>query len=231
MNIVSIDPSLISTAVVVNGKIINYCRESDAMNKSGFAKWYRFCEQYVEYKFIEYHKYNNYSEGEVTKLIDYDTITSSIVDDILVNIDINLPTKVGIEGYSYSSDVGAIIDLVTFSTLLRRKLHERVSKDIIIYSPKSLKLEACKLTYKPINEGKKKDKWVYKNNDGISGGSFTKHAMYLALIENNRLTDGYVNLCRNLKSEVFSSSKVPKPIEDINDAKLIYHIIKGDVAY
>jgi hypothetical protein len=32
------------------------------------------------------------------------------------NIDKSLPTKIGIEGYSFSSN-GAIIDLVTFSTL------------------------------------------------------------------------------------------------------------------
>jgi hypothetical protein len=43
-------------------------------------------------------------------------ITDTIIDDIL-HIDKSLPTKIGIEGYSFSSNAGAIIDLVTFSTL------------------------------------------------------------------------------------------------------------------
>lgn len=228
MNIIGIDPSLISTAVVVNGKIFNYLRESDAMNKSGLSKWFKLCEQYVTYRFIRYRKYNTYSEGEIIKLLDYDFITSQIIDDIKSYIDPSKPTKIGIEGYSYSSDAGAIIDLVTFSTLLRKKLFDQISQDIIVYSPKSLKLESCKLTYAPINEGKKKDKWVYKNNDGVAGGSFTKHAMFLSIVENTNLSDDWTKLCRSLKSEIMSINKVPKPFEDVNDGILIYNILKGN---
>lgn len=231
MNIIGIDPSLISTAVVVNGKIFNYCRESDAMNKSGFSKWFKLCEQYVTYKFIRYRKYNTYSEGELVKLKDYDKITDMIISDIKSNIDNSKPTKIGIEGYSYSSDAGAIIDLVTFSTLLRKKLFEQISQDIVVYSPKSLKLESCKLTYPPINEGKKKEKWVYKNNDGISGGSFTKHAMFLSIVENKNLIDDWAKLCRSLKSEIMASNKVPKPFEDINDSWHLFNILKGNRGY
>jgi hypothetical protein len=50
------------------------------------------------------------------------------------NIDKSLPTKIGIEGYSFSSNAGAIIDLVTFSTLLRKKLFD-LSEDILVLSP------------------------------------------------------------------------------------------------
>ena len=57
--------------------------------------------------------------------------------------------------------------LVTFSTLLRKKLFDYISQDITIMAPSTLKIEACKLTYAPINEGKKKIKLVYKNNDGV----------------------------------------------------------------
>lgn len=225
MNIIGIDPSLISTGLVVNGKLFNYCRESDATNKSGLSKWFKYTEGKLTLRYIKFRDYDNYSEGELIKLKDYDTITTQIIKDIQDNIDDTQPTKIGIEGYSYSSDAGAIIDLVTFSTLLRKKLFDYISEDIIVMSPSTLKLEACKLTYLPINIGKKKEKLVYKNNDGVSAGSFTKHGMFLTIVENNELNDPWVKLCKSLKTEIMSISKVPKPFEDINDSFLMYHIL------
>lgn len=230
-NIIGLDPSLISTGLVVNGKLFNYCREKSATNKSGLSKWFKYAESELILRFIEYREYNNYSEGELIKLKDYDKITNQIIKDIEENIDKSLPTKIGIEGYSYASNAGDIIDLVTFSTLLRKKLYDYISQDILVLSPSSLKLDACKLTYPPINEGKKKEKWVYKNNDGVSGGNLTKHGMFLALIENNNLNDGWTNLCRSLKNEIMSASSVPKPFEDVTDSFLLYHILKGNRGY
>ena len=207
-NIVAIDPSLISTAMVVSCgdsfKIYNYCRESAVYKKTGMTKWFKLAEQFVEYKFVEYREFKEYSDGELIKLKDYDLITDNIIKDILLNIDSSKPTKIGIEGYSYSSNAGAIIDLVTFSTLLRKKLFDLVSEDIIVFSPSTLKLESCKLTYPPINEGKKKEKWVYKNNE----------------IDND-----WFRLCKSLKNEIMAVSTVPKPFEDINDGIILYHVL------
>ena len=224
-NIVGLDPSLISTGLVVNGKIFNYCRENDANNKSGLSKWFKLCEGKMELRYITYRHFENYSEGELTKLKDYDLITDMIITDILENIDKDQETKVGIEGFSFGSSAGDLIDLVAFSTLLRKKLWDYVTKDILVLSPSSLKQEACKLTYKPINIGKKKEKWVYRNNEGVAGGNFTKREMFLAIVDNDELVDEWVNLCRNLKSDIMSLSKVPKPFEDINDAILLYNIL------
>jgi hypothetical protein len=224
-NIVGLDPSLISTGLVVNGKLINYCREKDANNKSGLSKWFKYSEKELILKYIEYREYSNYSDGELIKLKDYDKITTQIVKDIEDNIDKSLPTKIGIEGYSYASDAGAIIDLVTFSTLLRKKLFDYISQDITVFAPLTLKVESCKLTYPPINEGKKKEKWVYKNNDGVAGGSLTKHGMFLAIIENATLNDDWAKLCKSLKTDIMGATKVPKPFEDVNDAWLLYHIL------
>lgn len=226
MNYIGLDPSLISTAMVVNGKLFNYCREKDAMNKSGFGKWFKYCEDKVTFRFIRYREFDNYSDGEIIKLKDYDKITDQILSDIESNIDKSLPTKIGIEGYSYSSDAGAIIDLVTFSTILRKKLFDHISKDITVYSPSSLKLESCKLTYPPINEGKKKDKWVYKNAYGISGGNLTKHGMFMCIVDNQQLNDDWSKLCKFLKNDIMGASKVPKPFEDLNDSFLLYNILK-----
>jgi hypothetical protein len=229
VNFIGLDPSLISTAMVVNGELFNYCREKDAMNKSGYSKWFKYCEDKVTFRFINYRESESYSEGELLKLKDYDKISDQIIKDIEDNIDKSQPTKISIEGYSYSSDAGAIIDLVTFSTLLRKKLFDYISADITVLSPSTLKLESCKLTYPPINEGKKKDKWVYKNSYGISGGSLTKHGMFMCIVDNNEIKDDWSILCKTLKDDIMGASKVPKPFEDLNDAYLLYHYLKKNL--
>jgi hypothetical protein len=230
MNYIGLDPSLISTGLVVNGKIFNYCREKDATNKSGLSKWFKYAEDELNFRFVEYRDYDGYSDGELVKLKDYDKITSMIIKDIEDNIDKTQPTKIGIEGYSYGSNVGPLIDLVTFSTLLRKKLFDYISEDITVFSPSTLKIEACKLTYPPINEGKKKEKWVYKNNDGVAGGNLTKHGVFLCIIENSNLNDGWTNLCRSLKSDIMGASKVPKPFEDVGDSYILYQILKKNIS-
>jgi len=235
-NIVAIDPSLISTALVVSSgdsfKIYNYCRESDAYGKKGLTKWFKFAEEYVNYKFIECREFEDYSEGELTKLKDYDKITDQIIDDILENIDISKETKIGIEGYNFGAQVGDLVDLVTFSTLLRKKLFDKVSKNIIVLSPSTLKLESCKLTYEPTVEeiGGKNPRKEYKwrNNLGISGGKFQKPDMYYAIIENNTLEDYWAKHCKLMRGDITSVKNINKPYEDVNDAYLIYQVLKKE---
>lgn len=237
MNIVAIDPSLISTALVVNSgdtfKIYNYCRESKVYGKKGITKWFKSAEEFVEYKFIEYREFEDYSEGELTKLKDYDKITDQIIEDILSNIDITKETKIGIEGYNFGAQVGDLIDLVAFSTLLRKKLFDLVSKDIWVMSPSTLKLESCKLTYEPIRIeiGKKviKIKEEFRNKIGIPGGKFTKNDMALAIIENEKLGDYWSKHCKFIKDELTSVSTIQKPYEDVNDAYLIYQILNKEI--
>jgi hypothetical protein len=238
-NIVAIDPSLISTALVVSSgdsfKIYNYCRESKVFGKKGMTKWFKLAEQYVTYKFIEYREFKNYSEGELVKLKDYDTITDLIIKDIKDNIDPLKETKIGIEGYNFASQAGDIIDLVTFSTLLRKKLFDQVSEDILVLSPSTLKLEACKFSYEPIikETGVKKKKITeeYRNNLGISGGKFTKNDMALSIIENGKIDDFWSKHCKSIKDELMAVSIIPKPYEDINDSWILYHILKGNRDY
>ena len=236
-NIISIDPSLISTALIVSSgdtfKIFNYCRESKVFGKTGITKWFKLAEQFVTYRFIEYKEYEDYSEGELVKLKDYDLITDNIIKDILENIDLDKPSKIGIEGFSFGSAVGDLIDLVTFSTLLRKKLYDKISKDIYVISPKTLKLEACKLTYEPIVKeigGKKKRiEYIWKNKIGIPGGSFTKSDIFLAIIENENLNDFWSTHCKLSKSDILSTKTIPKPYEDINDSFFLYHIICNSI--
>ena len=234
-NIVALDPSLISTALVVSSeetfKMYNYCRESSAFGKTGIKKWFKLAEQFVTYKFITYREFTDYSEGELTKLKDYDKITDDIISDILSNIDTSKPTKIGIEGYSFSSTAGDIIDLVTFSTLLRKKLFDQISEDITVLSPSTLKLESCKLTYPPIvsETGKKvkKIKIEYRNTLGLAGGSFTKTDIFLAIVENNIWNDYWTKHCKLVKSDVLGISTIPKPYEDVNDSFIIFKYLSN----
>jgi hypothetical protein len=234
-NIVAVDPSLISTGLVVsNGdtfKIFNYCRESSVSGKKGMKKWFKMAEQFITYKYIEYREFEDYSEGELTKLKDYDRITDDIIDDILDTINPEEETSIGIEGYSFSSTAGDIIDLVTFSTLLRKKLFDRVSEDIFVLSPSTLKLESCKLTYKPIEKkigGKNpRTEYIYKNNWGISGGNFKKPEMLRAIVENDNLNDYWATHCKQSSEELLAVKNLPKPYEDCNDAYLIYKVLEN----
>lgn len=226
MNLIGIDPSLISSSITINGKMLNYCKESNAFNKSGLQKWYKMAEHLVEYRFINYNTYKNYSEGELVKLMDYDNITDMIIDDIIKNIDKDKSTRVAIEGYSFASNAGDIIDLVTFSTLLRNKIYKNITTDITVLSPSTLKQESCKLTYKPIDIGVKKEKLEWRNNEGLAGGKFTKREMMLSLIENSTLIDDWSKHLRDIKDEVMEMKKIPKPYEDSNDSFLLYLLLK-----
>lgn len=233
-NIIAIDPSLISTALIVSSgdsfKIYNYCRESDAYSKKGMTKWFKSAEQYVDYKFVKYREFKDYSEGELTKLRDYDRIIDQIIEDILINIDVKLETKIGIEGYNFGAQVGDLVDLVVFSTLLRKKLYDKISQDITILSPATLKLESCKLTYPPIIKevgGKNpRQEYIWRNKIGMPGGKFTKLDMYYAIIENDNLNDYWSKHCKLIKDDITSITKIPKPYEDVNDCWFLYNIIK-----
>jgi hypothetical protein len=229
INIVTLDPSLISTALIVsNGetfKMFNYCRNSSVYSKKDMTKWFKMAKEHITYKSIEFREFDNYSDGELIKLKDYDKITDDIISDILENINPKLPIKIGIEGYSFSSKNGDIIDLVTFSTILRKKLYDKVSQDILVVSPTTLKLESCKITYKPIDIGKKKPNLVYKNNDGIAGGSFKKTEIFKAIIENDNFDDYWTEHCKSVQKDVLSTKEIKKPYEDCNDAFMLYKII------
>lgn len=221
MNLIGIDPSINSTAVVANDKIFIHTTDSAVYTKKGnYTKWFGYCENLVNIQTISFSTHKDYSKLEILKLIDYDTITTEIVNNIKVVLD-DCPTKVYIEGYSYSSVSGDLIDLVTFSTLLRKKLYEHITKDIKVIAPSTLKKETAILTYNPINEGKRKEKWVYRNNEGVAGGNFKKPEMYKAIVENDDFKDEWANHLREIYDEVSSLKSIHKPYDDINDAYLL----------
>lgn len=227
-NIVCIDPSLTCTAVVVNDKKAVFVKEDLAVTKKGaVTKWFSVAEPYCEQYF---HTLSDglkltYTEGETSKLCIYDAITENIMRFVYKNIDIDLPVKIFIEGYSYSSAAGPLIDLVTFGGMLRLKLFTKLSNDLTIIAPTELKLMSAKLTYKSSFKGKKEE---WRNNEGVAGGAFKKPDMYKALIENDSLQDDYINMLRTYASDIIGKASIPKPIEDLNDAKIMYEVAKAD---
>lgn len=243
-NIICIDPSLTCTAVIVNDKKAVFVKEELALSKTGKpTKWFEATDDLYE---LHLHTLSDglkltYTEGEVSKLCIYDGITYSIMKFIFQNIDVGLDSKVYIEGYSYSSAAGPLIDLVTFGGMLRLKLYTELTNDITIIAPTSLKLLAAQMTYPVIQKGKKQE---WRNNEGVSGGSFTKPDMYKALIENQNLQDPYMDMLRNFAVDILTvkpstrpskkvskkpkTASIPKPIEDLNDAKIMYEVALAD---
>lgn len=222
-NIICIDPSLACTAVIVNDKKAAFVKDGVAQTKTlKLTGWFQTVEPFIH---IEIHSFTteklSFAESEIDKLERYDAITDNIVKFVLANINLALPSKVYIEGYSFSSAAGPLIDLVTFGSFLRRKLFHQVTSNITVIPPTELKALAARLTYPPIPKGKK---FEYRNREGVAGGSFKKHDMYKALIENDSLQCEWVQLLREHWSDIQGKKDVPKPIEDLNDAKLMYEL-------
>lgn len=234
MNIIAIDPSLTCTAMVVNDKKFVYASESVALTKKGELKgWFSELGELATITVLpEIHK-GSYSETETNKLIHYISLVNQLSEDIREHCIPGEDVFVGIEGYSYSSSAGPLIDLVTLSTLIRINTFFNYTEGLSehrIFQPTEVKSLAAKFTYPPIPKNKAGTKVEYRNNDGIAGGSFKKHEIYKALTENQSLTDDvWVNYLRERADEALKLKAVPKPIEDINDAKILYEIIKNKV--
>lgn len=209
--------------MVVNGKLFNYTTKENAYNKSGLSKWYEMFNNHITYRFIEYTKYKSYEEEQLVKLYDFNTLSDLIMTDIKANINIEEDSVIAIEGFAFSSKNGALIDLVMLSTLIRHKLVKDISSHMIVISPSTLKQEACRMTYGLTDIGKKKPKLITMNKEGIKGGSFTKKEMYQSIIENTEfIKHPYVMSLKSFSTELLDM-KIPKPIEDVNDAFLLYY--------
>lgn len=228
MNIICIDPSLSCSAVVVNDNKAVFVSSSTALTKKlQYKKWFELCQPFVDIHTHDFDKQKklSFSDTEVFKFSAYDELTTNIVDYILKTINFGEESKIYIEGYSFSSAAGPLIDLVTFGTLLRYKLRKLITTNITTITPSELKLFAAKFTYQPIMEGKKE---VWRNREGISGGKFKKTEMFKAIVENQELDCEWSKFLREHSSDILSNANIPKPIEDINDAKLMYEIVQNN---
>lgn len=230
MSIITIDPSLICTAMVVDGEIFVYTANHISLTGKGeFKRWFELCKPHA--KIRSFDLYNDtslsFTDSELAKLNRFSKVCDKIIEDI-TNSNVDLKSaKVAIEGYSYSSVSGPLIDLVTFGTMLRYTLMLNGVTDINIIPPQELKNKAASLVYAPVVKGKITK---YINNLGVSAGSFKKQDMLQCLIDDATLSlDDWVIFLNSNKDELCDLKSTPKPIEDINDAKLLYEWFRRNI--
>ena len=231
MNIIGIDPSISGTGMCINGKMFSFSYNHKAYTKSGnYTKWFELADHVVNFRFHDQvHKTKNYEDEQLFKLVSYTNVVDRIMEDIFTNIDPNKDTYIGIEGYSFASMAGNLIDLVTFSTLLRDRINQANFK-LVVVSPLSLKKESCIMCYEPVKIEKgvrvKKIILEHRNNEGIAGGNFKKPEMMKACIENdNWKDDAWVKHLKSVNGDI-TGSKIPHPHEDLTDAYLLHRYIK-----
>lgn len=210
MIIIGIDPSLNSTAISIykdnKYTVYNYT------NKNPKYKWIKEVTNYVDFKFHEYNDDSeNFSESETEKIKIYDIVTDKIFNDIKKISD--QQTEVFIEGYSYSSAQGRLIDLVTFSTLLRIKL-VNYGININVIPPSTLKKTIAEQVYEIDKKG------ISRDENGKAGGSFDKKDMMKCLIKLN-INCEYTNYLQINKDILLNPKSLSKPFDDINDALLL----------
>jgi hypothetical protein len=215
-NYIGIDISINSTAIYLESDKGN--RILSLNNKKDNNIYIKELDRHgVQFIHLNPEKSKIYSDNEILKLKHFDKIATLVLEFCLKNINTSENTFCQIEGYSFSKNTSSILDIVSLSTLIRSYLLKSIKKiNISIISPSSLKLEACKISYEPIDIGIKKPKYIYVNDEGVSGGSFKKPEMYKALIDSN--VDIYIRDFLLEYKHLTERNKIPNPIEDIVDA-------------
>ena len=228
MNLIGIDISIDSTGMsVFRGEeliLFNFT----TMKRS--VLWIKKMMEYVDFEFINYtYKIiENYTEKEIMKLREFDFVTNLIYNKIIGNIDKNEKTIIAIEGYNYGlRNTNSIVDIVSFSTLLRVKLLTIPNLEkIIIISPKSIKKEIAEKSYGfTLTKSGKKN--INKNLEGTSGGNFDKKDVLMALL-NMDIENKLTSMLNRHKEELLKLKNVPKGIDDVIDsffiASLLYDV-------
>jgi len=217
MNYVGIDISIDSTGMSIlrNEELIIF--NFTTLKRS--VGWIKKTMNYFDYEFINYtyKDIDNYTESEIMKLREFDYVTNLIFQKIIGNIDINEETLIAIEGYNYGLKGNSIIDIVTFSTLLRLKLlNVPKLKKLIVASPMTIKSFAAEISYGYITD-KKGRKIINRNHNGVAGGKFDKKDMMEALISMNGV-DKLSIILNIYKDDLLKLKNVPKPFDDILDS-------------
>lgn len=229
MTYIGIDPSLSSTAICIenSGKPDQYFNFTTNPKRS---KWHNLVSPVCNFKDVYYPEYKDYSDMEISKNIEYDKVAAKIVSLVVDHIEGE--THIAIEGYSYSSNAGPLIDLVTLSTFIRHRvilLAASMSniKSFNIIQPSVLKSSTCRLAYN--RQIKRNSKMIYVNNDDIAGGSFKKTQMLKAMLEDTHGSNSSLaTIIMPFKDELLNAKAIPKPIDDITDAYWLKEVAKRE---
>jgi len=231
MIFIGLDVSKISTALCIEKndkiKLFSYTTKKD--NNC----WVKDTKDFINYRNIVYNysEESDYSKSEINKIVEFDNVSNLIMNDIFDNIKLLDSVKIAIEGYSYNSKKGPIIDIVEFTTILKHKLMNKLNQysNVQIVSPLTLKTECCKMVYKPRIEqvGKRVIKNIthLENNKGKQATKFDKWDMFYAFIDSNMNLD-LNKWCKEYEKEITKNKDVPKPLDDIIDAIFLKEMIK-----
>jgi hypothetical protein len=217
MNYIGIDSSLTSTAICLKNEN-GYFFFSYFKNYSKPTKWTKQIEDFTKITGVFYKQDEDYSIQEMYKLHDYQQLVLKITQDLKAKMT-NSPVYVAMEGYSFASDAGKIIDLVALGTLIKNAISLNFKCALNIYSPSTLKKEACGIVY-----GWDKKRKMTRNTIGIAGGSFKKHQMLEALKDSD-IDSKLVKFIKENFKEMYGMKRIPHPIEDLVDAQLAVEIL------
>jgi len=212
-NIVSIDPSLSSTAIVIKTKT-GYKYFSFFKDYKETNKWVVPLLDFVEFEKVKFKSSKDFSENELLKLTEYEKLVKIIIKKIKPYLKNSI---IKIESYSQQSKNGKFQDLITFGTLLRHYLYKE-TKNIHFYAPKEVKKKAAAIVYGVDKKG------ISRNNEKKAGGNFNKWDMFYTLVhlnDNSILT----KYCISDLENIIKNKNVPKPLEDLVDAYLLNLII------
>lgn len=213
MIIIGADLSLTSSAISIlkNDELIllNYT------SKNPTYKWFKNSSHLINYTFHKFENSKEYTDSEVDKLKKYDEITENIKNDIYNIICGENDIRIYIEGYAFSAN-GKLIDIITFSTLLRYKLLKLPNVNLYFIPPSSLKSFIGGQVYEKDKKG------VYRNESGKASGSFDKKDMMEALLKLN-LDFDYIKYISDNKDILLSTKDIPYPFPDLNDSTILLY--------
>ena len=228
---IGIDISKNSTAVCVESKKLKIYSYT---TKKSNNIWVTDTSEYINYRFINYtySKTKDYSEREGIKFKEFEETTNLIVNDILDNVNILETINIAIEGYSYGSPKGHLIDIVEFSTLLKHKIKTSINQylNVKIIAPLALKSKSCELVYEPRTEiqGKRVIKEVkfIENPEGKKGKDFDKWDMFKCFLQSN-ISSELKDYLKDNQENILKLKEVPKPLDDVIDSIFLKEVYKS----
>ena len=194
MNYIGIDFSLNSPGMVIRTPDELHWRSfanNVKINNKPFRYHKMFQEKIPNFLLHEYNrdKSKNYSENEVLKIDSAHRISDLIMSEI-VNW---APCAIGFEGYSYGSKGNSLIDIVTYTSIVRSDIRRILPEaPFHVFSPTEVKKRAGK-------------------------GNLNKWGMLEAFLK-EEIDDPMLQVLKDEQEEVFKLKDIPNPIPDLVDA-------------
>lgn len=212
---IGIDASIASTAISYWFPEDKKWEHYSYMKNLKMTKWPNIVASCVNFKGYNILDSDDNAESEAAKMLAANNVTDMMYNDVKKYVDLGYTFYGCIEGYSFASSAGPLIDLVTLGTLIRYKLGTLSPAPLYIMTPTQLKSFAAQSTYpKPDKKNQ-----PYRNYQGIAGGKFQKHQMMRALLDCADLTGvDFVERCRDRWDEINESKTVKAPLPDIVDS-------------